>query len=450
MSQASDMVVRMFDVIAAIDAEDELALAIMGKFESDPTAYPSRSGLLADLEFLPPDIRLAVVLFSTDVDKLSDRDRVRYLQASERLNAAGQARTYRAMCAIADSYAGLDLSEMGDSERGAALEIRAALRLTRRSAEVELDFALDLRARLPRLAEALAEGLVDRKRAGVLVRHTSHLPVAEAREVVARTIGDAGRLTTGQLTEVVRSVCLDVDPDSAADRYREARSDRRLVAYPDPDGTNTICLNGVDPVLAGEALDRISRLAQDLRGDGEVRTMDQLRADVALDLLRGTTGPARHGTVHITADLSTLAGLDDHPAYLAGYGPVAADIARQAITQMGTGAWEWTATHPESGMPMADGTTRRRPTASQTRRVRARTRTCATPGCRAPAVNCDIDHIQPWSETGVTQTSQLAPSCRHDHCTRHLTGWTYQPLPNGDFLWKSPLGCMYTTSGNDP
>jgi hypothetical protein len=136
------------------------------------------------------------------------------------------------------------------------------------------------------------------------------------------------------------------------------------------------------------------------------------------------------------------------PAYLAGYGPVAADIARQAIGQMEAAGWEWTATHPDSGM--VNGTTRRRPTASQTRRVRARTRTCAAPGCRAPAVKCDTDHIQPWAETGVTQTSQLAPGCRHDHCTRHRTGWTYKPLLDGDFLWKSPLGGTYTTSGNDP
>jgi hypothetical protein len=227
LSQGSDKVERMFDSIAAIDAEEEFALAIM---DSDTSLAPRKPGLPSDLEFLPPDIRLAVVLLSTDVDELSGSDRVRYLQASERLNAAGQARTYRAMCAIADAYSGLGLEEMGDSERGAALEIRAALRLTRRNAESELEFALDLRARLPRLAEALAEGLVDRRRAGVLVRHTAHLPVAAAREVVARTIDDAGRLTTGQLTEVVRAVCLEVDPDSAADRYREVQSDRRLVA----------------------------------------------------------------------------------------------------------------------------------------------------------------------------------------------------------------------------
>jgi hypothetical protein len=314
LSQGSDNVERMFDSIAAIDAEEEFALAIM---DSDTSLAPRKPGLPSDLEFLPPDIRLAAVLLSTDVDELSGSDRVRYLQASERLNAAGQARTYRAMCAIADAYSGLGL-EMGDSERGAALEIRAALRLTRRNAESELEFALDLRVRLPRLAEALAEGLVDRRRAGVLVRHTAHLSVAAAREVVARTIDDAGRLTTGQLTEVVRAVCLEVDPDSAAERYREVQYDRRLVAYPDPDGTNTICLNGVDPVLAGEAMDRINRLAQELKFDGEVRTMDQLRADVALDLLRGTTGPARYGTVHITADLSTLAGLDDHPGLSGG------------------------------------------------------------------------------------------------------------------------------------
>ena len=50
-----------------------------------------------------------------------------------------------------------------------------------------------------------------------------------------------------------------------------------------------------------------------LRRGGGTRTMDQLRADVFLDLLEGT-GPAPHsgrGSVHLHTDLATLAGLAD-------------------------------------------------------------------------------------------------------------------------------------------
>jgi hypothetical protein len=33
---------------------------------------------------------------------------------------------------------------------------------------------------------------------------------------------------------------------------------------------------------------------------------------------------------------------------------------------------------------------------------------------------------------------------------RHLAGWKYERLADGDYLWTSPLGLRYTTSGRPP
>ncbi|HUP14858.1 MAG TPA: HNH endonuclease signature motif containing protein, partial [Acidimicrobiia bacterium] len=71
-------------------------------------------------------------------------------------------------------------------------------------------------------------------------------------------------------------------------------------------------------------------------------------------------------------------------------------------------------------------------------------------GCRMPAIDCDLDHRRPWADGGPTKTSNLAPLCRHNHNTKHRCGWTYQKLPNGDYLWTSRLGHTYTTSGHPP
>jgi hypothetical protein len=76
--------------------------------------------------------------------------------------------------------------------------------------------------------------------------------------------------------------------------------------------------------------------------------------------------------------------------------------------------------------------------------------TCIAPGCRKPTISCDIDHTRPWSETGVTDSENLGPLCRPDHCTRHQSGWTYTILPDGDILWSSPIGTTYTVHGADP
>ena len=196
---------------------------------------------------------------------------------------------------------------------------------------------------------------------------------------------------------------------------------------------------------------KISDLAQTLKTVDEVRTLDQIRADVLLDLLEGTRqAGGRRGTVDIQVDLKTLARLNDDPGELAGYGPVIADIARQVAERQPGAEWRWTLTHPDSGLVIDNGTTRRRPTARQRRHVEARHNTCIFPGCRMSAVDCDLDHRHAWANGGPTRVDNLAPLCRHHHKVRHRSGWTHRPLPNGDHVWTSRLGHTYTTSGLPP
>jgi hypothetical protein len=451
LSLALGIIEHMFDTgeRAALVHRDEVDEDFVWELTLAGLELPDEPPVLPpNLDEWAADLRLAAVLASVDVTALSTEDVVRYLRARERLVAHHQSGSYEAMTTISDAYAGLELEEIADSEAGAALEIRSALRWTRRTSESELAFAHDLRSRLPRLLAALSAGTIDRRRADVFVRYTSHLSVAHARLVCDGLIEDAGRYTTGQLAERVKTACLEFDPESVRRRHEEAEADRRMVSYPEPDGTMALSATGLDAVRAREAADRIDRLARSLATTAETRTMDQLRADVFLDLLCGTES-VRSGSVHITVDLATLAELRNAPGDLAGYGPVVADIARQTTETLGTSAWDFTVTHPDSSMPLADGTTRRRPNASQMRRARAAGR-CVAPGCRMPAVDCDLDHITPWADSGVTESEELAPLCRHDHTTRHRTGWSYRRRRDGDFIWTSPLGHVYTTSGRDP
>ena len=176
--------------------------------------------------------------------------------------------------------------------------------------------------------------------------------------------------------------------------------------------------------------------------------MDQLRADVYLDLLRGTTTGDSGGSVDIRVDLDTLMGLSDQPGEIAGYGPIIDDIARRVIADNTGGQWRYTVTH--QGHPVATGTTHRRPTTGQKRFVEATHPTCVFAGCRMPGTECDIDHRIEWANTHTTITQDLAPFCRHDHVGKHKHGWAYQILPNGDIKWTSPLGHTYTTHNRDP
>jgi hypothetical protein len=196
---------------------------------------------------------------------------------------------------------------------------------------------------------------------------------------------------------------------------------------------------------------RIDRLARSLKRAGDPRGIDQIRADVYLDVLSGLHGDTKGGVIDLHVDLETLALLAEAPGEIAGYGPVIADIARQVTENQRGGQWRYTVTDPRTGLPVADGTTRRRPTAAQRRRVETRDRVCYFPGCRMPATQCDLDHRTPWAEQHRTSTDGLDAGCRHDHVTvRHRLGWTHQLLPGGDHLWTSPLGHQYTKSGKPP
>jgi hypothetical protein len=402
---------------------------------------------------MAPGPELAAVLAGLDVNAVSGYDRIVVLRASQRMVSHFQAQVYDAMAAITDAVE--DLEECSDpmwAPEMAAAEIRAALCLTRRAADNELETALALRDQLPQIHDALAGGVIDYRRAKTLLYGTTHLPDEAAQTVVDTILERAGRLTTGQLAALIRRLAIQVDPDDAHRRYTQATAQRRVVMEPTEAGTANLLGLELAPDRVAAVTRRINQIAQSLKTAGEERSMDQLRADVFVDLLHGKnrdhTATSR-GVVDITVGLDTLAGLVDDPGELAGYGSVIADIARQTVDQQHDAEWRYTITHPESGMPLHVGVTRRRPNASQRRVVEATYRSCVFPGCRMPARGCDLDHRIPWKDGGHTSTACLAPLCRHDHCVRHR-GWSYRRLPDGDHLWTSPLKHTYATSGTPP
>jgi len=399
--------------------------------------------ILGDLE---PGAELGGILACIDVTEVSPHDRITVLQAHQRQRSYYDAHMYRDMAAVVDV---MDDTNPQWAAESAAAEIRAALRLTRRATDTELSFALELRERLPRVWDALVAGNIDIRRAKTFSYATTHLSDATTRRVVDRVIDAAGQLTTGELKARLDRIAIEADPDGAQQRYEEAVKDRRLVVEPTTSGTANLMGFELPPHRVSAVSRRINHLARSLNTKDDPRSMDQLRADVYLDLLTGNADSSAGG-VHIQTDLDTLVGLAEHPGELAGYGPVIADIARKVAAEQDNAQWRWTVTDPATGQALHNGTTGRRPTTSQRRTVEARNQTCIFPGCRMPAIDCDLDHTTRWADGGETTIDNLTPLCRHDHRIRHQAGWTHQPLPNGDHQWTTKLGHTYTTSGQPP
>lgn len=401
---------------------------------------PGTVSLPVDIDSWPTDSRLARILDTVDPTHLSDIDRVRYVRAAERMTAHHQAQTLAGIDAVHDSYRGLELDDVEHAYGGTVFELRSALSWTRRYAESEVDLAGDLRSRLPQVLGALSSGRLDKRKAKIIVSDTSHLSVAHARQVADRILEEAERLTTGQVRARIRRAVIDTGPDLLRDQHEKAVADRRLVSWTEPDGTLSLLLTGIDPLRGQELLDRINRIARRHRGDGETRIMDQLRADVAVDLLTGTEYPTV-GSIHFTVHPDRLADPDNHSAVsLAGYGPILPDLLRNLdIPHLSDGE------HPP-----ADGHGRRRPTAAQIRQVRANHPTCIAPGCRMPSIDCDLDHTIPYAESRWTDSARLAPLCRNDHRIRHTTGWRYTVEKDGAVTWHSPIGTSYRVNNRDP
>ena len=418
---------------------------------------PAEPGLSDELVGIEPGILLAAVLSSVDINSLSGHDRVIVMAAHQRMASHYQAQVYAAMASVADSVSEA-LGNDGETdfelmEEACSSEIRAALRLTRRAADNELSIARDFQTRLPAVWREFAAGRIDRRRANLILHRTDHLSAGRAREVANQALDRAPELTTGQLTALLRRLSVEADPDDAKRRYESAVEERRVVLESGVDGTAHLHLIDLPPDRAVRIRQRLDAAARSLRSRAETRTMDQLRADLLLDLLDPDVlhsgDVLGRGSLVMTVDLATLAGLADASGDLGGFGPVIADIARRVAEDWRTGEWRFVVTDAQS-RPLHAGITRRRPTAKDRRTIETMYPTCVFPGCRIPAPQCDIDHTTPWVDGGQTSPDNLAPLCRHDHRVRHQAGWGYRRNEDGDHEWLSVLGHRYTSTGRSP
>jgi hypothetical protein len=405
--------------------------------------------LIDRLEEMPPGAELGALLALLDRDRLDGYGRVMLLMARARQIAWLQAEFYADVWAVAEAERTITGEGCYDYT---SEELQAALTCTRRAADRHLGLASQL-DRLPQVREALANGLIDLPKAKVICHRLSTLDDESADRLATVALERAPTQTTGQLAARIDRLIIALDPEAAHQRYQRSVSDRHVTVEPDSEGTATLTGWSLPTDQALRAMDFINQLAHRLRVKGETRTMDQLRADIMLDLLQGNHLPAENsgrGVVDLRIDLTTLAGLDDLPAQAEGWGPLMADVARQVVHDQPQAEWRVTVTSPEDGQPVSVGTTRRRPAVAQRRQVVAHNPTCVFPGCRTPATRSDLDHNLPWAKGGPTVNQNLAPLCPRHHTAKDRGGWILRQIRRATHLWISPLGHQYLVKPEPP
>ncbi|PRX49321.1 uncharacterized protein DUF222 [Prauserella shujinwangii] len=325
-------------------------------------------------------------------------------------------------------------------------EVALVLAVTERAAARQLDLADALVTRLPRTLAALRRGEIDADKASKVHEPTACLTDEQAREVDARMAARLVGKNPPNLRAAVQRQVHRVDPEGAAVRARRRRAERRVELVHGEDGMATLVAD-LPVEVASSIYARLDRAARKLRVGGEVRTLDQLRADVLADtLLSGTGLPAGpKADIHIYVDLATLAGLNTEPAEVAGHGPIPAWLARQLAHEPGS-TWRRIITDPATGAPVDAGRQRYRPPAVTDDFVRVRDRECRHPGCRRPAQFGDLDHAHPRAQRGTTNATNLVGYCRRHHRTKHTPTWHHWLCPEtGRLTVTTPAGAVFTS-----
>ncbi|HEY7565263.1 MAG TPA: DUF222 domain-containing protein, partial [Acidimicrobiia bacterium] len=257
----------------------------------------------------PAGAGLATLLESLEGADLGESDRVAVLQAWARLQAHVDAQVYAGMVSVAEAVTQATGSPSFDYQ---ADEIEAALTLTRAAAADQLALAQMLVLRFPRLFETMTAGFLDDRRVRVILDGIAGLPQQTAAQIVDVLLPLAPELTTGQLRARLHQLVITADPEAAESRYRERLRERKVLAHRNPDGTAGIFGLDLPADRVTQALNHIHALARQAKTDSDLRTADQVRADVFMDLLCGQgsqTGSSGRAVVDLRIDLTTLAGL---------------------------------------------------------------------------------------------------------------------------------------------
>ncbi|MFB8893315.1 HNH endonuclease signature motif containing protein [Microbacterium plantarum] len=429
----------------------------------------------------------ALAQLVADAEGIADAARAAQVREFRLLAAAGQL----AEAQSAGAPEKVKAREM--ALRGIAAELAGVFVATDRTLQRRIDEARDLVENYPVTMAAWEAGRIVRGHVRVIQEVGCLVPAESRAEFERVAIERCEGERPNRVLEALRMLAERMHPRTFTERHEEAAAARCIRVQAGADGMSdliatlpTAIADGIVDRLTRQAREIISARAQadaagatDARADAnggasdadttirdgssfvdDGRTIDQVRADVFSDLLLagtpaldptasgdgdGTLGAIR-ARVQVAVSALTLIGQDEGPADLAGRSPIDAATARELAGN--ATSWERLLTHPVTGTVLECDTYR--PTAGMVRLLRARDRHCRFPGCRQPAIRCELDHTIAASDGGATHVCNLANLCKRHHDVKHHTRWQVRQLSGGRLIWTSPTGRIYREDAPPP
>lgn len=323
------------------------------------------------------------------------------------------------------------------AERAAAADLAVRLTMSEMSVRARAVEGRTIRLRLPRLWQRFRDGEVFPANARYAAELAGTLP-AECHRAFDDAIADeAVRLTPVRFRLRARSARERIHSVGLAERARVAELTRGVWIENELDGMAVLSMR-LPAAVAHRGYAGIDAMARSLKTrSGETRTLDQLRADVAGDVISGQRA-AQGISVAVTVPVLTLLGTSDEPATLDGYGPIDAETARRLAAH--APSFTRLLVHPISGGLLDVDRTSYRPPADLKRWLAVTDVLCTFPGCGRQARTSDIDHTVDRQFGGATRAGNLAHLCRHHHRVKHMTAWSVTQEPDRTITWTSPTG----------
>lgn len=334
--------------------------------------------------------------------------------------------------------------------RSMVAEVSVVTQLADRTVQTMMGNATRLVELLPATLEALETGRISIAHARVILEHASGIEGEACSEFERIMIERAETTTPGKLASSAKVVAARLRAGTFEERHVSARDARSVVVRDLDDGMSEL-LHVLPTPLAAAIFHRLTRQAKAVAATGDPRTRDQLRSDLAVDLLltgepaMGEDAPhtAAEGIraeISVTIPALALLGLSNESATLSGRGPIDLHTAMRLAANVP----EFTRvlTDPVTDMVIAADTYRL--SASLRRFLAARDRHCQFPTCNSDARWCDIDHTVAWEDGGKSVPENLAHLCRGHHTLKHNSRWKVRQSAPGVLEWTTPRGQIVT------
>ena len=300
-------------------------------------------------------------------------------------------------------------------------------------------------ADLPGLFDALASGVVSSGHVDAVARLAGRLDDAgraELRDLEPAIVGSATRTVVEVFEREMRDLERILTRQSGTNRLQDQKQRRNVKRWVDT--VTGMCHTHLE--LDPEADARVAAvfdaaIATERAEPDDGRTLDQLQADVMVELITGArTTDTRVPECSVLIDLDTLLhGLHDASVCETADGQhLPPDVIRRMCCEADIIPIVLNGDH----VPIDVGRARRLATREQRHALQAMYTTCGHPHCEVRFAACRIHHVDWWDHHGPTDLANLVPLCARHHHLVHEGSWTLTLKPDRTITLRRPDGSL--------